>query len=320
MGFDQNTALVAYDDPLALLPLGAEGCDLAFVVRANGPSYRPFGALMSISALGKRQGSLSLGCVEDDITRHALEALANGQVWLLKYGKGSPYFDITLPCGGGLEILLLPRPNGAAIKALAAQLLARQAAVLCLDLSTGSRHFDPNDQIAGSFERQDDILKLRYLPPLRFLTFGKGPEAVSFFALAQTCGYAGILVIPDAKTEQIAGELGVQTQLLSAPPLAFDALSIDARCAILLFFHDHDFEPPFLAAALQTKAFYIGAQGSRLARQNRDQALHETGTTRAQTARLYGLIGLIPSARDPHVLAVLVLAEVLAIAQSGDAE
>ena len=101
MGFDQNTALVAYDDPLALLSLGVEGRALAFVVAANGPSYRPVGALMTISVQGKRQGSLSSGCVEDDITRHALDALEKGQMLLLKYGKGSPYFDITLPCGGG---------------------------------------------------------------------------------------------------------------------------------------------------------------------------------------------------------------------------
>ena len=319
MGFDQNTALVAYDDPLALLSLGVEGRALAFVVAANGPSYRPVGALMTISVQGKRQGSLSSGSVEDDITRHALDALEKGQMRLLKYGKGSPYFDITLPCGGGLEILLLPRPDGAVIKALAAQLSARQAAVLCLNLSTGAMRFDPNDQITGSFERQGDILKLRYLPPLRFLTFGKGPEAVSFPALTQTCGYAGILVTPDAETAQIAGELGVQTQVFSAPPLALDTLSIDARCAILLFFHDHDFEPPLLAAALRTKAFYIGAQRSRLARQNRDQALLEFGVTADQTLRLHGPIGLIASARDPRVLAVSVLAEVLAIAQSADA-
>ncbi|MFU1478401.1 XdhC family protein [Roseovarius sp. C7] len=80
---------------------------------------------------------------------------------------------------------------------------------------------------------------------------------------------------------------------------------------MLLFFHDHDWEPPILMASLQSKAFYIGAQGSRRARQLRNLELQMAGATAEELQRIKGPIGLIPSVRDPRSLAVSVLAEVL---------
>jgi xanthine dehydrogenase accessory factor len=90
-----------------------------------------------------------------------------------------------------------------------------------------------------------------------------------------------------------------------------DDLGADDRTAIVLFFHDHDWEPPILAGALQTPAFYIGAQGSQRARDARLQALQLIGIESTSLARLHGPVGLIPSARDAGTLAVSVLAEVL---------
>jgi len=78
-----------------------------------------------------------------------------------------------------------------------------------------------------------------------------------------------------------------------------------------LFFHDHDWEPPLLADALKTEAFYIGAQGSQRARDARLADLRAMDVPEEQLTRLTGPVGLIPSARDPGTLAVSVLAEVL---------
>ena len=94
-------------------------------------------------------------------------------------------------------------------------------------------------------------------------------------------------------------------------------LDADERTAIVLFFHDHDWGPPILAGALQTPAFYIGAQGGRRARKARLEALAAMGVTATECERLRGPVGLIPSARDPSTLAVSVLAEVLARAMAG---
>ena len=70
-----------------------------------------------------------------------------------------------------------------------------------------------------------------------------------------------------------------------------------------------------LAEALASPAFYVGAQGSLRSHRARVQALREMGVADADIARLRGPIGLIPSARDPQVLAVSVLAEILSEAE-----
>ena len=82
----------------------------------------------------------------------------------------------------------------------------------------------------------------------------------------------------------------------------------------MLFFHDHDWEPPILAEAVSRPAFYIGAQGSMMARETRMRELAALGLEDAALARLRGPIGLLPSARDPRTLAISVLAEVLDVA------
>lgn len=90
-------------------------------------------------------------------------------------------------------------------------------------------------------------------------------------------------------------------------------LAIDARSAVVLFFHDHEWEPPILAEALTSQAFYVGAQGSLRAAEMRRMELARLGTREAEIARLHGPIGLVPSARDARKLAVSVLAEVLSL-------
>ncbi len=84
---------------------------LAIITGIEGPSYRPLGATMALFADKRRVGSLSSGCVESDIGVHADAAHRDGSPRKILYGRGSPYVDIQLPCGGGLEITLLPNPD-----------------------------------------------------------------------------------------------------------------------------------------------------------------------------------------------------------------
>lgn len=89
-------------------------------------------------------------------------------------------------------------------------------------------------------------------------------------------------------------------------------MQLDAYSAVLLLFHDHHREIAILRAALETPAFWIGAQGSRTVHARRQQDLRALGLGPAQLARLRGPIGLIPDARDPVTLAISVLAEITA--------
>ena len=272
--------------PLAPL-LAAERAALALITGVEGPSYRPLGAGMVVSEAGESWGSLSSGCIERDVVIHARAALADGQVRALRYGAGSPFRDLVLPCGGGLDILILPAPDRTALAQAQASLQARRPALLRLG-----------------------PLVLDLQPQLRVLAFGKGPELRLFSALAAAAGYPVESFSPDAET--LAGLAHGQVLASKDWP---EGLKADARTAVTLFFHDHDWEPRLLQAALASPALYVGAQGSLRAHQARCAELAALGVPDQATARLAAPFGLIPSVRDPRTLAASVLAQVLEAAR-----
>lgn len=298
-------------DPLAALLAAPEGATLAVIAGVEGPSYRPVGAMMAVFSERERAGTLSSGCIENDIALHAMRVAGTGRPETIRYGRGSPFADIQLPCGGGLDILLLPRPDRDALARVADNRAARRPCTLEIDIGTGAMRVAET----GSTGRETDTLLVRFEPAVRFLVFGKGPEASTFAALVRSAGYPNLLLSPDDETLADGAAAGCETRALTLPGFP-EGLGADHRTAVVLFFHDHDWEPPILAGALDTPAFYIGAQGSQRARDARLLMLEGMGVSPAARARLHGPVGLIPSARDAGTLAVSVLAEVLACAMS----
>ena len=299
-------------DPILALARAEEPAVLAVIVGVEGPSYRPVGACMAVMpGTMARVGTLSSGCVEADIALHAAEALAAGKPMRVRYGRGSPFMDIQLPCGGGLEILLMPAPDRAVLGDLAGRLARREPATLRLDAESGALTLAET----GATGPEGAGFRVRFVPDLRFLVFGKGPEASTFAALVQAAGYPNVLISPDAETLEHAAGAGCGTRHVTHAHLPED-VAVDAWTAVVLFFHDHDWEPPILAAAVETPAFYVGSQGSRRAREARMLHLEAMGLSAAARDRIKGPIGLVPSARDARTLAVSVLAEVLDTARA----
>lgn len=284
------------------LPL-AEGADpvaLALILRTEGPSYRPVGATMALASTGAVAGTLSSGCIDADIAEHAKAVAGEGVARRLRYGAGSPFIDLTLPCGGGLDILVLPAPPAAVRAELRARLAAREPFSLAVSGTGLTVGADPRAE-----------LLLRVLPDPRFAVFGKGPEAVAFARMVAGAGYETVLASPD--TETLAPLDGRGATVVHLPqPSAVAQVPLDAFTAGVLFFHDHDWEPAILRHLLASRAFYVGAQGSRRTAENRLARLRAAGVAEADLARLRGPIGVIPSTRDARTLAASVLAEVLA--------
>ena len=139
-------------------------------------------------------------------------------------------------------------------------------------------------------DRRETTLSLPGLPDLRLrpdprmVVFGEGPEADGFAMLAAAAGY------PVARPDRARPE------------------EIDPRSAVVLFFHDHERELDILTAALDSDAFWIGAQGSRTAHARRCEGLQDRGVAKPA-------IGLIPGTRDPRVLSISVLAEIIEAAR-----
>lgn len=298
--------------PVRALLAAPENAVLAVISAVEGPSYRPLGAMMAILNNEDRVGSLSSGCIEADIVLHARAAREGREPRRIRYGQGSPFIDLRLPCGGGLEIVLLPRPDLVALKKLLSRHDAREPCTLVVNIDDGTMSFGD----AARTVRHEDTLFVRIEPEILFHVFGKGPEASTFAALVQSAGYPNLLLSPDTETLETAERSACATRHLTSAHYPAD-LETDARTAVTLFFHDHDWEPPIVAEALRTSAFYIGAQGSRKAAEQRLAALGEMGVDPGSIDRLRGPVGMVPSARDPRTLAVSVLAEVLSVAMQG---
>lgn len=263
----------AADPFAAALEFGA-GTVLAVLVATHGPAYRDPGAALAMAADGRIAGAISAGCIEADLLAQAAEVRHSGAARLLRYGEGSPFFDLKLPCGGAIEVLLLRVDDPAPLRQVAADRQARRPARLHLSGQGGAGYV------------------LSFRPGLRCIILGDGAEAGVFAGLLQGLAVDHLL-IPGRALPDLAG------------------LALDDRCAVLLFYHDHDREPALLLQALQTPAFYIGAQGSRATHARRLQGLSQRGVPAEQLARLRGPIGMIRSTRDPVRLAVSVLAEIL---------
>jgi xanthine dehydrogenase accessory factor len=297
------------DDALEAILKTEDDCALAVIVGTEGPAYRPLGTMMAVLTESRRVGTLSSGCIESDVALQALDALNKRTPRAIRYGRGSPFFDIQLPCGGGLDILIIPRPDKTALEEVARVRRDRIPRTLRIDMATGA--MEVLDQ--GETGREGGFFRIRFTPDLRFLVFGKGPEASGFAALTQSVGYPTLLLSPDNDTLEAGRKAGCPTRHLTHAHFP-DDLDVDQWSSVVLFFHDHDWEPEILSKAAKTDAFYIGAQGSRRSRDLRMMELQSMGLSDAELKRLRGPIGLIPSVRDPRTLSVSVLSEILATA------
>lgn len=285
----------------------AEGleCVLVTLVGIEGGSSRAVGAQMAVAADGRRIGSFSGGCIEDAVAAEALEALAEGWGRVVRYGIGSPYIDIRLPCGGGIDLLFTPRPDPVAISRVLSTLARREAGALVLGC----------DGIALAHEAvstpwDGHALTHAYQPTLRIHAFGQGEDLVALARLGTAFGAEVHALAPDESTRNLLTEQGILvTPLISRavlPPLASDPWS-----AIVFLFHGRDWEEMLLPQAIALPAFYHGAIGSRRTHAARLAALHAAEVPPEHIDRLRGHIGVIPATRDPATLALSILGEIV---------
>jgi len=294
-------------DPWESALQSGDGTVLAVLTATDGPAYRDAGAAMAIHADGSFAGAITSGCVEADLILRAEEVRRTGQPQSLRYGRGSPFFDLRLPCGGGVDILLFRLEDMGVLADLAASRTARRPVSLSVSaegrLSLGL--WQPTALQSGT-------LRIGFRPPLRFVVFGTGAETAAFTGLVRGMGYEHVLLSHEDASLAAVRAAG-------SPTLHFDAglpvakLQADADTAAILFFHDHDLEPTILRDLLETPAFYIGAQGSRSAQAARLSHLRGMGVGDDQLGRIRGPVGLIPSSREPKALAISVLAEIVGL-------
>jgi len=269
----------------------------------DGSSPRSPGAQMAVAEDGRFVGSISSGCLERAIVEEARAAMVCGTGGIVRYGKGSRFLDVVLPCGSGVDLLFTVNPAVDALRMAVDELRARQVSAL-------EFHSDRvRPASAAPVFRAAEAFTRTYLPPLKIIAAGIGAELVLFSQIAGAAGYLVCAVSPDDKTlAQCAASERIRLQSVSSPP----KLSIDPWTAVVFLFHDREWELSLAPLALVSPAFYIGAVGSPKTHAVRLAALREHGLGDQALKRIAGPIGLIPATRDPSALAVSVLAGVLA--------
>lgn len=264
--------------------VGTEGV-LITLTGITGAASRGIGTQMAVLEDGRHLGSFSGGCIEGAVIAEARDALASGKPRTVRFGSGSPYIDIRLPCGGGMDLAFSPRPEPALLAGVLAALERREPAQLRID---------------GQLIRD-------YVPPLRLIALGHGEDLVALTRLAGAFGIDVLTFAPEGDIHaRAAGGIAQLTTRHALPEFTSDPWS-----AFVFLFHDADWEEVLLPHALAQPAFYHGAVGSARTHRARIAALRAAAVPQDHIDRLRGSIGLIPATRDPATLALSILSELV---------
>jgi len=289
-----------------------QGAVLGTITRTWGSAPRPVGSLVAVREDGQIAGSVSGGCIEDDlVARMRDKALAADAPQVVRYGvSGDEAARFGLPCGGTLELVLEPLAPHSQVEALLTRLAAGERVRRELSLATGAVALAPADG-ADTVLLDETRLVSVHGPHWRLLVIGAGQMTQYLAQMAQALDYQ--VIVCDPREEYLPDLPGVQ-RTREMPDDAVLALKPDAHTAVIALTHDPKLDDLALMEALRAPCFYIGAIGSRANQAKRKQRLAEHfDLTEAQLARLHGPVGIKNGARTPPEIAVSILAELTAV-------
>lgn len=279
---------------------------LVTIVGLDGPFSRPLGAQLAVAGDRSFAGSISGGCLEQALTEEAQAGIRDGTNRSLRYGRGSPYLDVRLPCGGGIELHVDASPSREVLRQ--AVELGRARKSFALGFDPGSARSSLRLLGAGEQGRAGEFIR-RYEPRLRIVLAGRGWEIVAMSQMARTANFELVVASQEQATLDYCQAYADDLVRLTVPAAA-PTLPLDSNTAVACLFHEHEWEAPILLDALRSSAFYVGALGSRQTHQRRVETLRELGAGPDDIERLKGPIGLFPS-QDPRSLAVSAMAEIV---------
>lgn len=287
---------------------------LATLVFVDGSAPRPRGSQMAIREDGAAVGNLTGGCAEAAIIAEAQDCLARGANRMVRYGKDSPYIDIRLPCGSGIDVFfdvtLADRELSQVLEANA----AREPASLVFDLEHLRSHVEAGSRAIDSGSRWARLCE----PAVRIWAVGKGPLVPLIAQLGSAAEFEVIACSSEKETLDMARPHALQAHALTTAD-AFDPGPLDAWTAFVSLFHEHEWDPPIIEKALASRAFYVGALGSKRTAELRRETLAGMGIPAEAIARLHGPVGLDLGARSPPEIALAILGQIVKVRRRGTA-
>ena len=295
---------------------------LATVVRTWGSSPRPVGSIMALAEDGAVVGSVSGGCIEDDlIYRHTRaysgkepgHQIPSGPPTFVKYGvTADEAHRFGLPCGGTLELLLEFDPDAESLQALVQALEQGRLMRRTVQLATGAVSLAAAEA-PQELGVADGALVNTFGPEYRMLLIGAGQLTEYLATMALFSGFAVTVCDP---REEYRGSWSVAGARVVSdmPDDVVTAFHADRRSCVVALTHDPKLDDLALLEALKTDAFYVGAIGSRRNNEARHERLVEHfDVARADLQRLRGPIGIYIGSKTPAEIAVSIMAEILAV-------
>ena len=236
---------------------------LATVVETWGSAPRPVGAWLAIRDDGQLVGSVSGGCVEDDlIERVRTDVFAHQAPQIVLYGvTKEEAARFGLPCGGTLRLLVEPKPDLGSLRELLTRVADKQLAARVLDARTGACRIEAASRSdRTSFD--GSTLRAIYGPRWRLVIVGVGQLSQYVANMAVAADYQ--VVVIDPRDEFAESWRVPQADLIKGmPDDTIMALGVDVHTAVIALTHDPKLDDMALLEALKSSAFYVGALGSR---------------------------------------------------------
>jgi xanthine dehydrogenase accessory factor len=299
---------------------------LVTVVETWGSAPRPPGALLAVRDDGRVSGSVSGGCIEDDLIARtkesfSLESVSLAYAAIEKIAKPAMIaYGVTkdeaarfgLPCGGTLRLVQEPVRDVAWIEQVLTRTTAHQLVARTLNLSTGLVTLaDANRDQAMVFDGL--TLTTLFGPKWRLLLIGAGQLSQAVASMAILLDFEVLICDPREEYAFDTAQVGA-TRVAGMPDDVVRDMQPDAHTAIVALTHDAKLDDMALMEALQSDAFYVGALGSKRNQATRKERMIEHfGMTPAQLERLHGPVGLTINAKTPAEIAVSILAQIVAV-------
>ena len=285
---------------------------LVTVVKTWGSSPRPEGAMLAVRGDGVVVGSVSGGCIEDDLIERVRQTgIQQSHPESVKYGiTAEEAHRFGLPCGGTIQLVLEPLSLDSGIAELCESVEAGRLIGRTLDMRSGAVRLAPA-QTTDGVVFDDTHLSTVHGPRYRMLVIGAGQLSRYLCNIAVGLDYHVTVCDPrEEYTEEwiVPGTTVVRTM----PDDTVIDMKLDERCAVIALTHDPKLDDLALMEALKTPAFYVGALGSRRNNAARRERLKEFDLNDAELARLHGPVGIYIGSRTPPEIAVSILAEVTA--------
>ena len=285
------------------------------VVQTWGSAPRLPGALLAVRGDGHLVGSVSGGCVEDDLADKAREQLLPKLPSFMEYGVGSQDAQrFGIPCGGRLQIFAEPLKAAEQLMPILQRLEARRLIRRAVNLNTGEVQFHECQSIVQP-RIEGDWFYTDFGPQWRLLIIGANQLGAVLASMAQVLDFDVAICDPRQEMREEWHVEGTRWVYGMPDDVVLD-FEVDGYTAIIAVTHDPKLDDMALLEALKSEAFYVGALGSEKNQHKRRERLRMFDLSETEIARLHGPVGLRIGSRTPAEIAIAILAELVQVRAS----